>query len=258
MLHLPRSPFLKILFLSAGLLLAACASDPKTLQDGFNKYSTQQVGEAQLIADTYIRANPNASDLDQAYYLRGISRMTLGNRTGAAEDLHLALTKTTRADLRSKAYRALGDMAYDQQQWTDAITNYTLGLDNLTLAPSAVTYFNYRIGAALQCRGEWTKAVPWFEKVVATRDDATLHDRAVHRMYAKSFALQYGAFLDQAGAQALQAQLRAANIATVITSEVRADTRLWYLVQSGAYPNWAEAAIARNQVPAKFPVVIVP
>jgi tetratricopeptide (TPR) repeat protein len=240
------------------LLLAACAGNNVSLQDGFNKYSALQFAEAQTIAEDYIRDNPNAADLDQAYYLRGISRMTLGNRIGAVSDLRTAITKTTRADLRSKAYRALGDIAFDQQQWADAIKNYELGLDNLNLAPTAVTYFNYRIGAALQCQGEWTKATPWFTKVVDAHNDAALTDRTIRRMYARNFAIQYGAFQEQAGAQSLQTQLRAANISAGIVPETRADSKIWYLVQSGSYPNWTEASVARSRVPTKFPAVIVP
>jgi len=244
------------------LLLAACSNvDSKSLQEGFKKYTAQQVPEAQTIADQYITANPNSGDIDQAYYLRGICRMTLGSRVGAASDLRLALAKTSRADLRSKASRALGDIAYDQQQWADAVKSYQAALDNPALLPVAATYLNYRIGAALQCLGEWAKAEPWFAKVVAANNVEELFAAAVRRMYARSFAIQYGAFQERAGAQALLAQVQAAGIAAGITSEVRTvnkQNKLWFLVQSGSHSTWSEAAAARNRVPAKFPAVIVP
>ena len=253
---------LKPLPLLACLLLAACAGpDAASLQDGFKKYVAQQPLESEAIADRYLAANPNAPDIDQAYYLRGISRMTRGNRAAAASDLRLALTKTTRADLRSKAHRALGDMAYDQQQWPDALKSYQAALDNLTLDPASVTYLNYRMGATLQCQGDWTRATDWFAKVVAARNDPTLTDPALRRMHATSFSIQFGAFQDVAGAQALAGKLRTANIVPIITNEPRTDARnqaqIWYLVQSGSFPTWTEALIARDRARTKFPAAII-
>ena len=248
--------------LLACLALAGCTSaDSSSLQDGFKKYVAQQPVESEAIADRYLAANPSAPDIDQAYYLRGISRMTRGNRAGAIPDLHTAITKTTRADLRSKAYRALGDMAYDQQQWPDAIKNYQAALDNLTLDAASVTYLNYRMGETLQCQGEWTRSEPWFARVVAARNDPTLTDPALRRMHATGFAIQFGAFQEVAGAQALAAQLRAAGIAPLITNETRTDARnearIWFLVQSGSYPNWAEALKARDGARSKFPAAMI-
>jgi len=255
MRHLPKCG---LLLLIAGALAACNPADPKSLHQGFTDYENKQPEKAELAADTYIRANPNAGDIDQALYLRGISRMTRGNRTGANEDLQAAIKKTTRADLRSKAYRALGDIAYDQQKWADAAKDYQLGLDNLTLDKPTITYFNYRIGAALQAQGLWKDSVDWFSKVIAARDDAALADRAVRRLHATSFALQYGAFQDRASAQALITQLQTAGIVATLSSEVRADNKLWVLVQSGSFTTWNEASAARSRIPAKYPVVIVP
>lgn len=248
-----------LLTCAAGLMAASCATtDPKSLQAGFDKYAAQKPEEAEVVADTYIRTSPNAGDIDQAYYLRGISRMTRGNRAAAAKDLQTAIGKTTRADLRSKAYRALGDIAFDQQQWADALKNYQLGLDNSTLAPAAATYLNYRIGVALQSQGLWRDGEPWFAKVVAANNDAALGDRAVRRMHATGFALQYGAYPDRTSALAVQSQLKAAGITVVVNTELRADNKLWFLVQSGNYAVWSEAAAARGKVPAKYPTQIVP
>lgn len=257
MTHFPRSR--KPLPLLAALLLAACANpstDSQSLQEGFQKYSAFKAAESEAIANRYLAANPNASDLDQAYYLRGISRMTNGNRAGAASDLRTAITKTTRADLRTKAYRALGDIAYDQQQWADTLKSYLAALDNLALDPATITYLNFRMGATYQAQGEWTRAEPWFNKVVTANNDPTYYDRAQRRLHARFFALQFGAFQDIAGARALAATLSAASISATATPEVR-DNKLWYLVQSGSYPTLTEALQARDRVLPRFPTATI-
>jgi tetratricopeptide (TPR) repeat protein len=245
-------------FAASCFLLAACTNpDTFTLQQGFRLYRDQQVDQAEALADRFLTQNPNSPDLDQAYYLRGISRLTRGNHPGAAADLRLAISKTTRADLRSKSYRALGDLAYDQQQWPDAFNNYQAALDNLALDPAIANYLNYRVGAVLQAQGEWTRAEPWFGKVVAARLDPALTDRALRRMHAKAFSLQYGAFQDAPAAQSLAAQLRADNIPAAVVTEARTDTAIWYLVQSGSYPNFAEATVARDKILPQIPVTVI-
>jgi outer membrane protein assembly factor BamD (BamD/ComL family) len=244
--------------LLGGLLLAACTNtDAFTLQQGFRYYSSQQVDDAEAVADRFLAGNPNAPEIDLAYYLRGISRLTRGNGAGAAADLRLAIRHTSRADLRSKSYRALGELAYDQQQWPDALSNYQAALDNLALDSASVNYVNFRIGAVLQAQGEWTRAETWFAKVIAARLDATLTDRALRRLHATSFALQYGAFQDAPAAQSLAAQLRADAISAAVVTEARTDTTLWYLVQSGSYPNYAAATLARDQILPQIPVTVI-
>jgi tetratricopeptide (TPR) repeat protein len=254
--HLRRAALL------AGLLLVACTNtDTFLLRQGFQFYSAQQIDQAEAAATRFITENPNAPEIDQAYYLRGISRLTRGNNPAAASDLRLAIQKTSRPDLRSKAYRALGDLAYDQNQWPDALNDYQYALNNPALDPTSANYLHYRIGAVLQAQGQWTQAESWFAKVVTARRDPALTDRALQRMHAKAFALQYGAFQDPQSAQALAAQLRQDNIPAVVVTEARTDPRsdptVWYLVQSGSYPNYVAATAARNQILPQIPVTVI-
>jgi tetratricopeptide (TPR) repeat protein len=260
-----RRPFLspfRRLALLACLLLAACANpDTFLLRQGFQFYSAQQVDQAEAAADRFIADHPNAPEIDQAYYLRGISRLTQGHSAAAAADLRLAIQKTSRPDLRSKAYRALGDLAYDQDQWPDALRDFQAALNNPTLDPTTANYLNYRIGAVLQAQGDWPQAEPWFAKVIAARRDPALTDRALRRLHARAFALQYGAFQDPQSAQALAAQLRdggiPANVVTEARTDPRSDPTVWYLVQSGSYPTYAAATAARNQILPQIPVTVI-
>ena len=59
---------------------------------------------------------------------------------------------------------------------------------------AAVTAINYRIGICQQAVGQWDPAKAWFIKVITANNDAALKERAVARMPATHFALQFGAF----------------------------------------------------------------
>ena len=110
--------------LTLSLLLGCNTEKVPTLKEGFDKYNARQVEESEAIADKIIAANPNAPTVDEAYYLRGLSRMTRNNRVGAAADLKEAIARSQRTDLKAKAWRALGDLAYDQTKWDEAQKNY--------------------------------------------------------------------------------------------------------------------------------------
>jgi septal ring-binding cell division protein DamX len=114
------------------------------------------------------------------------------------------------------------------------------------------------MGGVLQAQGQWAKAEPWFSKVVAANNDQTLYSRALSRMHAAAYTLQYGAFQDSTGAQDMLVKLKAAGVTAKNPppAELR-EGKVWYLVQSGSYATWSEAAAARNQVLPKFPLAVI-
>jgi tetratricopeptide (TPR) repeat protein len=258
-------PSCRSLLLLAAFSLTACATaDTESLKKGFKLYSDQHPDQSEAIADRFIAASPDAAEIDQAYYLRGISRMTRGNLSAAIPDLKTAISKTMRDDLHAKAHNALikayttlGDQAYDLQRWPDALKNYQTVLDNY--APDAATseYANYRIGAVLQAQGDWIRAKPWFTKVINSHIDAALTDRARHRVGVSAFSLQFGAFQDLATAQSLAAQIRAAGIAAAVISDLHPDNKPLYLVQSGNFLTFAQATTARDRVLSRFPLTVI-
>ena len=238
--------------------LLGCQPEAKkaTLSDGFAKYEARQLEESESIADRYI-ANPDAATVAEAYYLRGLTRMTRGNRVGAAEDLHNAIAKTERTDLKSKSWRSLGDIDFDQAKWAEAEKEYQTALSAGGANPATASYLNYRIGVSLQARGEWPSSVAWFGRVVATdSSDPTLKERSLARMHASAYALQFGAFQDAARARELVAQLKAAGLNATIPVDVR-DGQLLYLVQSGSFKTMAEVSAAREAVQGKYPLVAI-
>lgn len=251
-----------VLLAAMGLALAGCpeTEKPITLKDGFEKYNARQVEESEAIADKLIVANPQSPTIDEAYYLRGLSRMTRGNKIGAAADFKVAIGKTVRSDLKSKAWRALGDMAYEQSQWSEAQKDYEAAIAAGGMNAATLPYLNYRIGASLQAQGEWSRAALWLGRAATTTDPAAKEykDQAMARMSATAYKLQFGAFIDAAKARELATQVKTAGMPADVVADVR-EGQVLYLVQAGAYRTMAEATGARDGVSARYPVVrIVP
>lgn len=245
--------------------LSSCVvseADRKSLENGFTQYSNRQFDQAQSAADGYIQKNPDADNIDEAYYLRGLSRLSKGlpaDRSAATQDLQIAIEKTKRDDLKVKAYRALGDLAFDANRWQQAADNYQKSLDSGNAGSDA--YVQYRIGACLQSLGQWDRAKPYFQRVASLNTDPALTQRSISRMNASSFSLQFGAFRDSPKAADFIKQLKTPPAGTppitaAITTELR-DGHLIYLVRSGTYPTYDEATAARSRLLAKYPTVTI-
>ena len=117
-------------------------------------------------------------------------------------------------------------------------------------------YVNYRAGACLQNLGQWDKARGYFDTVVSVGADPQLTARAVKRLNASHFALQFGAFADGPKAAELIKQLKGAGITATAATEMR-EGKLLYLVRSGSYNTYTEAESARSRLLSKFPAATI-
>ena len=249
-----------------GVVVAVCGiagctaeADRKALQDGFAKYNARQLDQAEAIASKYIASEPPGPNIDEAYYLRGLARLTAGNHAGAVADLRDAIKRTSRPDLKGKAFREIADAEFDQARWPEAQQDYeqALAQSGGTLSSPATAHVNFRIGACLQAQGDWTRAESSFAHVIAANADPALAAKARIRMHAEGFALQFGAFQNAPNARQQADELQAAGITAVIASELRDDGQLWFFVRSGTYKTWAQAVAAREQMQAKYPLVAI-
>ncbi len=242
----------------AGWSLGGCgatASDKKLLAQGFADYEAHRVDEAQAAATKFIEKNLNAENLDEAYYLRGLTEFTKGDRPGAAQDLQIAIGKSKREDLKGKSYGILGEMAFNGQRWEQALDYFKSTLECYPAGQAPVAVY-FRIGATLQAMGQWEKARPYLDRAIALKPDAVMLQRAIQRRNATSFALQYGAYKEGPRAREAADQLRAAGINSMIASEMR-EGQLLFMVRSGSYRTFDEADFARQQLVAKYPLVTV-
>lgn len=251
--------------LAATLTLLACAAvltaclateeDRKALAQGFSNYEARQFDAADAAAGAYITKYPDADDVDEAYYLRGLARYSKADRPAAAQDFLTASAKSKRDDLRAKSYGILAEMAYNGERWEQALDYFNKAL---TFYPQgkAPPAMYYRIAATLQNLGLWDKARPFFDVAIALKPDPVMLQHALQRRSATSFALQFGAFKELPRAAELVGRLRTAGIATTVASAMR-ENDLLFLVRSGSFHTFEEANFARQKLLAQYPLLAI-
>lgn len=241
------------------LALTACKTTQEAqqakLNDGFSSYTVRNFDAAEKSADEFISKAPNDPDADEAYYLRGISRLGREDKKGAAEDLRTAISKSDRNDLKAKAHRALGDLAFDQQNWPEAVRQYQNAMKYLP-AEKLVPIVVFRVGSALQAQGKWSESRQYFLQVLKLETEAFWKERATARLKADSYSLQFGAFRDTTNAAQTAKTLRAQGLDPHIVNEVR-DGQLMFFVRSGEFNTYDEADEARSKLLIKNPLVTI-
>ncbi len=241
---------------AASLGLAACTAtvaDRKALAAGFTRYQARDFDAAEAAASAYLAKYPAADNADEALYLRGLARVGRGDRGGATPDFTAAIARTRRPDLKAKAWRALGDIAFDASNWPEAVKDYQFALTGPAGGPSA--YLNFRIGCALQAQGQWVRAKPFLDKAAAS-GEAPYAASAAERAAAQYFTLQFGSFSDPGNANNLARELQAAGTSAGVFP-VTHDGRPIYAVRAGGYATWSAAESARAKVQARYPVAVI-
>lgn len=239
--------------------LGGCAqstSGPSVdLQPGFAAYQNKEYSQASRTAHAYIAAHPNGTQLDDAYYLLGISHETQGQFDRARHDFERAISVTHQNAVRRKANKALGDMAFAKAHYGQAATYYQAAIAAMNgRTPPAAMLFKY--GAALQNSGHWHSAQGPLSQAAADAPGTTAAKYAEQRLAVNHFALQYGAFLYNKSAWAVVGQLRSTGISATVVPSVVGGRKL-YLVQSGDYHTLPSAMAARNIESHRYPQVLV-
>jgi len=263
-----KSPRTRWALLLAAALLAGCQAsndrDRAALANGYSEYSAHQFGPSEQAANDYITKYPKDPHIDEAYYLRGISRLGRGDRANGADDLRRAIGATQRSDLRAKSYRTLGDLAYDAQLYAAAASDYSQALQNAEGAVPEVRVL-YRIGACLQAVGQWDHARSYLQRAAdmagsntASADDRNLRQRIVNRLNARSFSIQFAAFREPTKADDEVKALARLGIQSAVFKEVH-DNQWLFFVRAGSYPTRLQAESAARSLLAKQPgIVVVP
>jgi tetratricopeptide (TPR) repeat protein len=249
--------------LATGCGLAGCGGVPASALRQVSEAQTAAAGgryaRAEQLVDPVIRAHGRKRQTATAYYVRGLCRIQSGARAGAREDFDSALRLSQDAELSALVEAQLGNMAFDDGDYSAACLHYEKAAPRLPhSAPSDRVLLQY--GIALQRSGRFDEADRKYAQLIESYPNSP-HLAAAHAKQAWDgayFAIQCGAFGQQASAQALAASLHSRGLKSSITAEERGGSRL-FMVRVGRFPSYADAARLLARVRAVAPdAYIVP
>lgn len=243
------------------LLPIGCATLPEharqRLLEGDRLYREKNYAAAEVTANVFLKEFPDRPESAEAYYLRALCRIQMGQRITAEGDLDRCLSLSRRDDLTARARAALGGLAFDSGRFTDAITHFGAALERMEERPPA-DEMHYRYGVALQREGRWDEARKQFSALLHRFPGSRYEDDARRRFSwpLKAFSVQCGAFREAASADALVKKLRGASMDARSAAESRGG-RPMHVVYVGSYASYAAADEALKRIKAQVSDAIV-
>lgn len=219
----------------------------KLLQASYQAYNTGDDAAVVRHVDRFMQQDARSTRVDEAYYLRGLSRLRTKDFSGAKSDLAQAISRTERRELRCNASIALGDMYYDADNMADAQTLYRQALANATQGQKPIDHVYYRLGCVLQRLSRWQEADICFDRVVDLFKEEELGKRSANRTHSRAWTVQAGLYRQRDVALEGMNKLAVKNLPAEARGCLR-DGKPAYLVQVGRYATFDQAREALKQV----------
>jgi len=210
--------------LSIGLLYSAgCTSLPQAarqeLLHSSRWYEAGDLARVETATSRIITRHPNADEIGEAYYLRGLARVRRGRTAEAKADLRQALQRSRRKDLSARAATALAMTLQQEGAYAEAADYYERALAAQEAGQLRAETL-YHLAVCRQRAGQWPTARRVFERLIREHPASPHAGQAGrHAAWPHSyFAVQCGVFsnranagrlLEQLGAQGLDAYLEA-------------------------------------------------
>lgn len=235
-----------ILLLAGAAALPACNGpvNPqarKTLQNGLQAYNSGDDHLTLRYMEDFLAKYGDSRGTDEAYYLRGLSRYRTGDKAGAEKDLTDALERTDRQDLRIGALKALGDLAYEQDQMSRAENLYRQALEIAPSDKQPADEIFYRLGCTLQRMGRWREADVQFNRLNYYFENSELAKHADRRVFSRAWTVQAGAFSARTNAREIENKLNRRNFQAE-AKPAMVNGNLHYLVLVGRYTRYKKAS----------------
>ena len=247
------APFRRLAFIvSFGLLTAGCTSLPESQRQSLRRASSHylQGNTTSAIAqlDGIIASYPNAAEIGEAYYIRGLCRAQTGQAASAKSDFQQAIRAGGHKDLTARATASLAAIAYSQKDWSTAVRLYDQALPDLPDSPPKDKMLYYA-GLAMRRDGRWNKAQQQFSLIVHKFSNRPIAAAARRQAAWKHqfFSIQLGAFSNTPRAGRQVETFRAQGLDAFQEHQLRNGIGLW-VVMAGRYPTYEEASKALNRV----------
>jgi len=234
--------------LAALVWLAGCTTLPDTervaLVHAAGQVDSNQCSEAVPRLDRMIATYPDAPEIAEAHYIRGLCRYRAGQIEAAVQDFEAAIRKSQRPELTAHARASLGTINYQQGRWTRAADYYREAVRDLPDEPPTDQVL-YHAAVAMQRAGAWRDASVQLGRILRKFPNSSVAD-AARQLAAwphQYFAIQLGAFASAEAAAKTMEEYRARGIDAYQENIARGGTALWGVLL-GRYGNYADAMAA--------------
>lgn len=211
------------------------------LADGAHAYNIARYGPAKETLTSFINDNDQSQEVSEAYYIRGLARLKLRQRTEARQDFQAAVAKSARKDVTLRAQTSLAIMAYDDADWASAVRHYE---DAILWINDLRDYDDHllRYAISLQRLGRWEESSRMFADILQDHPSGSASKTAKIMLGWNHpyFTVQCHALGKAQAADKEVARLRATGLKAAKTLDTRSG-RAMYLVQVGKYRTYDEA-----------------
>ncbi len=230
-----------------GLLASAgCNNElsPHSQQQLAAARAAYQAGDDKTVLslmDQFLQDNYRPARGEQGYYLRGLSRYRQQDIKGARADLEQVAGGSKDAQLRGQAFKALGDICYDQDDFPTAAEMYRQALDNLAESASPADAARFRLGVCLQRLGQWSQADLQFSRLMFLFPKGEAASAAGQRIHATAWTVHVQSFSQKSGADVLAMELRIKSISGVVVEPISAEGGMMFAVRVGRFAGYEQA-----------------
>jgi TolA-binding protein len=256
--------FVVLLFLSP---VAGCGGQQPAAQDKANlkaasqSIESQQFDQAIAQSDAYLAKIPHGPGSAEALYLkgRGYEGRVAQNNAQAQANLQSAraayiqgLTQNPSAVLEPSIHTSLANVAYFQDDYTTALSQWTTAYPNLR-DDSIRGWVLYRIGICQQRLGQFDRADQTFAQVQSKFPNSVPAQRAREHQGARNFQVQLATFASATSADNAAAKLRTQGVNPVRIMNPQGQQQL----RIGPVPNYAQALALKNRFAGQYPDALV-
>lgn len=234
------------------------AQGARLLDRAYASYQNQD--DPAVIRDTnaFMESDRRSSRIDEAFYLRGLSRQRSKDIAGAKADLAEAATRSKW--LRAQAHLALGDLAWDSDNISEAESMFAMSLAEMASPQNAKSAANqdrsladrahaeYRLGCIYQRQGRWLEADEKFDRVIHEAGDSGLAKQAGLRVHGRAWTVRACTLSRSDGASGAIARLKAQGLRDVYVQPTQINGTLKYVVQVGRYSTYEQANAILHKV----------
>jgi TolA-binding protein len=229
-------------------------AERKTLMQASDLYTRGSYSQAVQRLNSLIRDFPQATEISEAYYVRGLCRTKTGDPRGAAADFEEAIRVSKNEDVVVRSKISLAAVSYQQGQWSKAADLYSDAVPRLPDRPPS-DQIVYYAGVALQRAGRWQDARLQFARIIHKMPNSPILADA-KRMIGwqhEYFSLQLGAYQDTENAEKAVQAFRTKNLDFVQMENHPWQGRVVWVVMAGRYRSYGEALGALQRVRTAAP-----